>query len=473
MESAAKRERWKTLLAFAIIYFVWGSTFLAIRVGVREVPPLLLAAMRFFAAGLFLYVWVTARGERTPSPRQWAAASLLAFFIFVCDYGLLFWAEQRVPSGIAAVMLALIPAFMALSEIIFLGTQKLTWRLAFALAVGLGGVGVLMSRSLNLGGTPIDRLGAAALIAASLSWSVSSVLTRKLPLPESKMMSSGAQMLAGGILLTVVAAGFGEFSNFHPSSVSRGAWFALLYLIVAGSIIGYTAYVWLIHHESPTRVGTYAYVNPVVAVLVGYFLGGEALDLRTVLGTLLVLVGVIVITDEPEGGRDAAVGGRGRRLGEPKAMSKVTIRPATVADIPVLVRHRRMMWWDMGRRNEDALALMEAAARKYFDDAVADGSYRGFLAVNEKNEVAGGGGIVISAWPGSLGQRAPQRAMILNMYVEEKHRRRGVARFLMNEMIRWCRENGFTYVSLHASDAGRPLYEKLGFKPANEMRLEL
>jgi len=296
MPSYGSAERWKTLLAFAIIYFVWGSTFLAIRIGVREVPPLLLAAMRFFLAGLFLYAWVAARGERQPTRRQWGAAALLAFFVFVCDYGLLFWAEQRVPSGIAAVMLALIPVFMALSEIIFLGTQKLTWRLGLALTVGLGGVSVLMSRSVNLGGTPIDRMGALALIVASLSWSVSSVLTRKVPLPESKMMSSGAQMLAGGALLFLLAAGLGEFRGFQFREVSRGAWFALLYLIVAGSIIGYTAYLWLIHRESPTKVGTYAYVNPVVAVLVGYFLGGEALDLRTVLGTLLVLVSVVVIT---------------------------------------------------------------------------------------------------------------------------------------------------------------------------------
>jgi drug/metabolite transporter (DMT)-like permease len=300
MSASMNADKWKRLLAFAIIYFVWGSTFLAIRVGVREVPPLLLAAMRFFVAGLVLYLWVSARGEQAPNARQWAAVSLVAFFIFVCDYGLLFWAEQRVPSGIAAVMLALIPAFMALSEIIFLRTQKLTLRLAVALAVGLCGVGVLMSRSLNLGGTPIDRAGAAALIVASLSWSVSSVLAHKLPLPESKMMSSGAQMLAGGILLTLAAAGFGEFHNFHPGNVSRGVWLALAYLIVAGSIIGYTAYVWLLHRESPTKVGTYAYVNPVVAVIVGYFLGGETLDLRTVLGTLLVLVSVVVITTTGE-----------------------------------------------------------------------------------------------------------------------------------------------------------------------------
>jgi drug/metabolite transporter (DMT)-like permease len=155
---------------------------------------------------------------------------------------------------------------------------------------------VLMSRALNVGGPPIDPVGAVALIIAAMSWAASSVLTRKLPLPASKVMSSGAQMLAGGVFLTLTAAALGEFRNFHPSSVSRGAWFSLLYLIVAGSIVAFTAYVWLIHHESPTKVGTYAYVNPVVAVLVGYFLGGEALGLRTVLGTLLVLTSVVVIT---------------------------------------------------------------------------------------------------------------------------------------------------------------------------------
>ena len=296
METEGHRATWKTLLAFAIIYFVWGSTFLAIRVGVREVPPLILAAMRFFVAGVVLYVWMIARGERSPSGREWRSACLLGIVIFVMDYGLLFWAEQRVPSGIAAVMLATIPVFMALSEIIFLRTQTLTIRLVLALLIGIGGVAVLMSRSLNLGGAPIDKMGAVALIFASISWSVASALTRKLTLPASKVMSSGAQMLAGGVFLAVTAAALGEFRNFHPWSVSREVWFALLSLIVAGSIVGFTAYVWLIHHESPTKVGTYAYVNPIVAVLVGYFLGGEALSMRTILGSLFVLVSVVVIT---------------------------------------------------------------------------------------------------------------------------------------------------------------------------------
>src|ERR1017187_9512175 len=199
MESTTHRPAWKTLLAFAIIYFVWGSTFLAIRVGVREVPPFLLAAIRFLIAGLVLYGWTIARGERSPTARQWTSASLLAILIFVLDYGLLFWAEQRVPSGIAAVMMATIPVFMSLSEIVFLRTQRLTVRLALALLIGIGGVVVLLSRSLNLGGAPIDRAGGVALIVGSMNWSIASVLTRKLPLPSSKLMSSAAQMLAGGV----------------------------------------------------------------------------------------------------------------------------------------------------------------------------------------------------------------------------------------------------------------------------------
>ena len=296
MDAMPRPQRWKILMAFAIIYLVWGSTFLAIRIGVREVPPFLLAGMRFFAAGIVLYSWMRARGTASPTRREWASVTLLAVLIFVVDYGLVFWAEQRVPSGITAVMLATIPVFTALMEILILRTQKLTLRLGCALVVGLAGVAVLVSRSVGFGDAPIERSGAIALVVAALCWSLASVLTRKLRLPESKVMSSGAQMLVGGILLTVVAAMFGEFRGFHLRTVSAGAWLALAYLVVAGSIIAFTAYVWLIHHESPTKVGTYAYVNPVIAVVLGYFLGGEALGARTVAGTLLVLVSVVVIT---------------------------------------------------------------------------------------------------------------------------------------------------------------------------------
>jgi drug/metabolite transporter (DMT)-like permease len=295
LAAVTQPARWKTLLAFGIIYFVWGSTFFAIRVGVSEVPPFLFCAMRFLAAGLLVYVWAIAQGERSPAARQWLSVFLLAFLIFVVDYGLLFWAEQRVPSGIAAVILATIPAFMTLAEILILRTQRLTLRLAAALLAGIAGVAVLMSRSILLGGAPIDTAGAVALVIGAVSWSVASALARKLPQPPSKVMSSGAQMFAGGIMLAAVAALRGEWRGVQSLHMSSAAWIALVYLVFAGSIAGFTAYVWLLHHESPTKVGTYAYVNPVVAVLLGYWLGGEPLGARTVLGGLFILASVVAI----------------------------------------------------------------------------------------------------------------------------------------------------------------------------------
>ena len=299
MQASTKPKGWKVLLAFAIIYFVWGSTYLAIRIGVREVPPFLLAGIRFLLAGIALYGWMRAKGTQSPTIREWGASSILAILIFVLDYGLVFWAEQRVASGIAAVMMATIPLFTAISEIVILRSQRLSARLTLALLVGIGGIAVLVSRTLTVRETAIDPAGAIALIVAAMSWSVASALARKLPTPTSKAMSSAAQMLAGGVMLTLTAALLGEFRGFHFSVVSRSAWLALVYLIFAGSIVAFTAYVWLIHHESPTKVGTYAYVNPIVAVLLGYLFGGEGLGVRTIVGTLCVLVSVVVITTIP------------------------------------------------------------------------------------------------------------------------------------------------------------------------------
>jgi drug/metabolite transporter (DMT)-like permease len=300
METSTRPASWKILLAFAIIYLVWGSTFLAIRVGVREVPPFLLAGLRFFLAGLLLYAWMRFKGVAHPSRREWAGISLQGTLIFLIDYGCVFWAEQRVPSGIAAVVLAMIAVFITLLEITILRTQRLTVRLGLALLAGICGVAVLMNRSFSFGEAPIDRAGTLALLVAGFSWSVATILTRRLRLPASKPMSSAAQMLAGGVQLLVLAALTGEFAGFRIQAVSWTAWFALLYLIVAGSIVGFTAYIWLLHYESPTKVGTYAYVNPVVAVVVGYFVGGESIGLRTVFGSVLVLVSVITITTTPK-----------------------------------------------------------------------------------------------------------------------------------------------------------------------------
>ncbi len=287
---------WKILLAFAIIYFVWGSTYLAIRVGVREMPPFLMAGLRFTVAGLALYGWMRLAGVPSPSWREWRGATVLGALMFLLDYACLFWAEQRIPSGVSAVILAAIPVCITLLEIIFLRTQRLTVRLSLGLLVGIVGVAVLMDPSSSLGEAPLDRRGAIALLVACCGWSIGTIVSRRLVLPESKPMSAGAQMLSGGVQLLILAAVSGEFADFRVQDVSRIAWFSLIYLIIAGSVVGYTAYVWLLHYESPTKVGTYAYVNPVVAVIIGAGLGGEIIGRRTMLGTALILVRVVAIT---------------------------------------------------------------------------------------------------------------------------------------------------------------------------------
>jgi len=310
-----KPARWKVLLAFSIIYFLWGSTYLAIRVGVLQMPPFLMAGIRFTAAGLAVWIWMRLRGTPSLTRREWRDATILGALMFLLDYACLFWAEQRVPSGLAAVIIAIIPVCITVLEIVFLRTLRLTVRLALGLAVGVLGVAVLVNPWASLGEAPLDRGGAIALLVASLGWSIGTVLSRRLRLPASKAIGAAAQMLTGGVLLLVLAAISGEFADFHPQKVSLAAWFSLVYLIVAGSIIAYTAYMWLLHYESPTKVGTYAYVNPIVAVIVGALLGGERIGRRTILGAALILISVIAITTM----KSKAVASRPQRVADEAA----------------------------------------------------------------------------------------------------------------------------------------------------------
>jgi drug/metabolite transporter (DMT)-like permease len=293
---STRPQTWKILLAFSIIYFVWGSTYLAIRVGVLAMPPFLMAGIRFTAAGLALWTWMRLRGTPSLTMREWRDATFLGSLMFLLDYACLFWAEQRVPSGIAAVIIAIIPVCITLLEIVFLKTQRLTLRLALGLAVGVLGVAVLVNPWSSLGEAPLDRGGAIAILVASLGWSIGTILSRRLALPASKAMGAAAQMLTGGVLLLLLATISGEFEGFRPANVSFAAWFSLVYLIIAGSIVAYTAYVWLLHYESPTKVGTYAYVNPIIAVIVGALIGGETVGKRTIVGSALILVSVVAIT---------------------------------------------------------------------------------------------------------------------------------------------------------------------------------
>jgi drug/metabolite transporter (DMT)-like permease len=279
-----------------MIYFVWGSTYLAIRVGVQEMPPFLMAGLRFTAAGAVMYAWMRVSGTPSPTWLEWKGAALLGALMFLLDYACLFWAEQRIPSGIAAVILAMIPVCITLLEITFLRTQAVTVRLISGLLIGIVGVGVLANPWASLGEAPLDHRGVIALLVACLGWSVGTIVTKRLVLPASKPMSAAAQMLTGGIQLLILALISGELAGFHPGETSGKAWFSLIYLIIAGSIIAFTAYVWLLHFTSPTRVGTYAYVNPVVAVVLGSLLGGETVGPRTILGTVLILISVAAIT---------------------------------------------------------------------------------------------------------------------------------------------------------------------------------
>ena len=287
---------WKLLGAFAIIYLVWGSTYLAIRIGVREMPPFLMAGLRFTIAGLGMYSWMRLAGTTSPSWREWRSATLLGSLMFLVDYACLFWAEQRVPSGLSAVILATIPVAIALLETVVLRTTRLTARLAIGLAAGIFGVAVLMNPWSSGTEAPLDRPGVMALLLACLGWSVGTIITPRLVLPASKAMSAAAQMLSGGLQLMALAALSGEFGDVRARHISATAWLSLAYLIIAGSIIAFTAYVWLLHYESPSKVGTYAYVNPVVAVILGAAFGQETVGRRTIAGSALILLSVAAIT---------------------------------------------------------------------------------------------------------------------------------------------------------------------------------
>ena len=223
--------------------------------------------------------WLRLKGTPAPSRREWVSASALGALIFLLDYGCLFWAEQRVPSGVTAVVLATIPVFIALLEIIFLRTQKLTVRLGLASSRGHPWRGGPDEPVFFPGRGPHRSRRRAGSVGGLCHLVDCDDPYSPVPLPASKAMSAAAQMVTGGAMLFLLAAVSREFSGFHVQTVSRNAWFALIYLIIAGSIVGFTAYVWLLHYESPTKVGTYAYVNPVVAVCLGYFFGGESIGL--------------------------------------------------------------------------------------------------------------------------------------------------------------------------------------------------
>ena len=277
-------------LAFFAIYVLWGTSFLAIRIAVEEVPPLFAAGTRFFVAGVLLYGFVRFRGHPSPTRTQWRSLSIMGLLMFVAEYGPLFWAEKYVPSGIASVLEATLPLITMVLETLVFRRHRFHWRLLAAILLGFCGIGALM---LPNAGQHFGIVPCLAILAGATAWSLGSVLNRSLDLPQSGALTSGAAMVLGGGMLLILSAAFGEL---HPlPHVSLRAGLALGYLIVCGSLLGFTAFVWLLARMPATRVSSHAYVNPVVAVALGYFFAGESVTIRTLLGTALVLASVVLI----------------------------------------------------------------------------------------------------------------------------------------------------------------------------------
>jgi drug/metabolite transporter (DMT)-like permease len=278
------------VFAFLAIYLIWGTTFFAIRIAVSEIPPLFAAGVRMFLAGVILLAFMWMRGAERPTRLQWRNLALMGSLMFVIDYGALFWAERYIPSGIAAVLSATVPLMTIAFEIFIFRLQPFRWTLIAAVLLGFAGVGVLLlpdpRQSLPVVPCVVVLLGTAA-------WCLGTVLSRRLVLPDSRPVAAGGSMMIGGAVLLIVSALFGEL---HPwPHASARAVLALAYLILFGSVLAFTAYVWLLGRMPASTVASYAYVNPVVAVALGYFAAGEPLTAHVVAGAALVLVSVYMI----------------------------------------------------------------------------------------------------------------------------------------------------------------------------------
>jgi len=290
MDKGRQSYRARMLLSFFAIYVLWGTTFLAIRIAVEELPPLFAAGARFFIAGVALYGFMRAKGEARPTLIQWRSLAIMALLMFVAEYGPLFWAEKYVPSGVVSVLAATLPIITLILEMLILRQQRMRPMLALAVLIGFSGVAVLLMP----GGTQhIALIPCLAILAGATTWSLGAVLTRSMELPTSRPTTAGAAMMVGGAMLLALSACFGEMHPFPH--VSTRAVLAMLYLIIFGSLLAFTAFVWLLGQMPATRVSSHAYVNPIVAVALGYFAAGEIITWRIIAGSLLVLVSVFLI----------------------------------------------------------------------------------------------------------------------------------------------------------------------------------
>jgi drug/metabolite transporter (DMT)-like permease len=288
-------SRAQIVMGFAAVYVLWGSTYLAIRFGVETIPPFLLAGVRHLTAGVLLYGWLRLSGVPAPSRRHWRSAAIIGALMLLGGNGLVTWAERRVPSGLAALIVSSVPIWMTL----LYGLQNRERPhgvVILGLVLGLGGIAFLVApgRIAGVAGH-VDPLGAAALLTAALLWAIGSLYSRRAELPASTLLATAMEMVAGGLILLLTASAKGEWSGFAPAAVSSRSLLALGYLIVAGSLLGFTAYIFLLGATTPARVSTYAFVNPVVAVFLGWALAGEAVTLRTGIAALGIVGAVAII----------------------------------------------------------------------------------------------------------------------------------------------------------------------------------
>ncbi len=294
-EGDAGSPRVKLAAAFGAVYLIWGSTYLAIRFALETLPPFLMTGARFLLAGLPFYAYARLRGAERPTWAQWRAAALLGALFFLGGNGAVAWAETRVSSGVAALIVSTIPLWMSLSEFLGGGRRMPAATMILGLSGGLAGILILVSPGRVFGGVPIDRLALVVQLAGALSWVAGSLLSTRLARPKNPALAAAMAILWGGVWLTLTGILTGEASEFHANLISLKSILAALYQAVFGSIVAFSAYSFLLRTTTPSRASTYAYVNPVVAVLLGALLGGEALTSRVLVAAAVIVASVVLI----------------------------------------------------------------------------------------------------------------------------------------------------------------------------------
>jgi drug/metabolite transporter (DMT)-like permease len=289
-------SRSHVLAAFAAVYIVWGSTYLAIRYAVETIPPFLMGGARFVVSGLMLYAWARMRGAPRPTKIEWRDATIAGMLMLCFGNGAVGWSEQRLSSGVAALIVAVVPLWMVLLDWARPRGTRPGLTTIVGVIVGLVGLAVLIGVGEMRSSGSIDKTAALILVLGSLSWAAGSVYNKQGVRPESSAMATGTQMLGGSVVLVAFGALTGELDDFSLSTISRASWLGWLYLVTFGSLIGFTAYIYLLKAVSAAKAATYAYVNPIVAVLLGWAIAHEAVTGRMIVGAAIILGAVAMIT---------------------------------------------------------------------------------------------------------------------------------------------------------------------------------